>query len=206
MEKTYVINIGRQLGSGGHLIGKKIAEDFGIKFYDKELLYLAARESGFNPELFEQSDEHKGKFRSFFTNFIPFVGSGDIYDNSVSEESLFSLLSDTIQKVAEEESCVIIGRCSEYILREKRRCANIFIHADQPDRVTRIADLKKITFHEAQKIIETCDEHRAAFHDFYSTAPWGVASTYHMSINSSILGIDGTTEYVEEFIRRKLSL
>ncbi|MEG1580138.1 MAG: cytidylate kinase-like family protein [Bacteroidaceae bacterium] len=205
-DNTFVINIGRQLGSGGRIIGKRIAEDLGIRFYDKELIYLAAKESGFSEELFEQNDEQKSMLRSFFSNLIPFVGSGDIYDNQVSEESLFRILSDTIKTAAEQDNCVFIGRCSEYILREKKDCISLFISANDEDRIKRICEYNDVTREMAIKLIHASDKRRAAFHDFYSSGAWGAATTYDCCINSSMLGLDDTTELVKDVIKKRFHL
>ena len=205
-DKKVIISIGRELGSGGRLIGKQIAEDFGLRFYDKELLYLAAKESGFSEELFEKNDEQKGAFRSFFSNLIPFVGGGDIYGNQVSEEALFSILSDTIKNAAEKESCVFIGRCSEYILRDNPSCLSFFISANKEDRIKRVQEYNDVSRDMALKILSSSSKRRAAFHDFYSSKAWGMASTYDFCFNSSVLGIESTTEVIESIIKNHFSL
>lgn len=205
-EKTFVINIGRQLGSGGKEIGLRLAEKLGIPCYDNELLRAAAKESGIDAGNFENSDERKQGTRSFFSNFIPFVGSGDIYGNPISEETLFRIQSDTIKKIAAENSCIFIGRCADYVLRHKRRCANVFISADYADRVKRLCLRRVITAQAAEKLIRQTDAGRARYYNFYSDGTWGSADTYHLCINSSVLGIEGTTEFVAEFIERKLGI
>lgn len=138
--EKFVINIGRQLGSGGRIIGKQLAHDFGIAYFDKEILTMAAKESGICTEIFEKSDEHKGLFHTVFGGIFPFFGSGagDFYNNQISDESLFRIQSEAIRKAAERESCVFIGRCADYVLRDNPRCVNIFISADLNDRVRRI--------------------------------------------------------------------
>lgn len=205
-EKFFVINIGRQLGSGGKQIGLKLAADFEINCYDKELLNRAAQESGLCMDRFEKSDEKKGLLGSFFGNLIPFVGAGDIYNNPISDEGLFRIQSQAIRHIAEEQSCIFIGRCADYILRDKQRCVNIFISAEMEDRIKRMVELHHIDRHTAIRMLETEDEKRASYYNFYSSNTWGVASTYHLCINSSIMGIDDTTEYIKTFIRKKLNL
>ena len=129
--EKFVINIGRQLGSGGRIIGKQLAHDFGIAYFDKEILTMAAKESGICTEIFEKSDEHKGLFRTVFGGIFPFFGSGagDFYNNQISDESLFRIQSEAIRKAAERESCVFIGRCADYVLRDNPRCVNISMTA-----------------------------------------------------------------------------
>ncbi len=206
--EKFVINIGRQLGSGGRAIGKRLARDFGIAYYDKEILAMAADESGISAELFEKSDEHKGTFRTVFSSLFPFFGGGasDIYNNQISDESLFRIQSDAIRKAAERESCIFIGRCADYILRDNPRCVNVFVSADTPDRVRRIMEYAHVDERAAMKMIERGDESRASFYNFYSSGTWGAAATYHLCINSSVLGEDGTTEFIKRFVRLKLGL
>ena len=206
MENTYVINIGRQLGSGGKEIGLRLATMFGIKCYDNELLKQAAKESGIDEGNFEVTDEKKQGTRSFFSNFIPFIGSGDIYGNPISEETLFRIQSQTIRKIAAEESCIFIGRCADYVLRNKKRCANIFISADEADRIKRLSLRRVITAQTAEKLIHQVDDQRSRYYNFYSYGTWGSADTYHLCINSSVFGIEGTTEFVARFIEQKLGI
>ena len=116
--KKIIINVGRQLGSGGLVIARKLAEDFGCSFYDKELLNLAAKESGFSEKFFEQNDEKKGFFRSLFHIHAPFMSDNNFYNNKLSQESLFQFQSDAIRKAAEAGSCVFVGRCADYVLRD----------------------------------------------------------------------------------------
>ncbi|MBO5181588.1 MAG: cytidylate kinase-like family protein [Paraprevotella sp.] len=204
--EKFVINVGRQLGSGGRYIGERLAKAFDIKFYDKELLELAAQESGFNKKFFERTDEEHNLFQQLASAF-PFLNSGiNPYDNMLSSESLFKIQSDAIRKAAEQQSCVFVGRCADYILRDNPRCVNIFISANLNDRIKRICQLTGITETEAEKRIMEGDKRRAAYYNYYSAGEWGKAETYHLCINSSVLGLERTTEYIQEFITQKLML
>ena len=206
MQKHFIINVGRQLGSGGRIIGSRIARDFGIKFYDKELLDLAAQESGFDKRFFERNDEHKGFVRLLYGTFAPIFGSGNPYANQLSDESLFKFQSDAIRKAAAQGSCVFVGRCADYILRDMPGCINIFITARMEDRIARICSRSGITEKEAERLCRAGDEKRAAYYNYYSAKTWGQADAYDLCVNSSLLGIDGTTRLIEEFITRKLEL
>ncbi len=206
IKEKCIINIGRQLGSGGRLIGNRLAKAFNIRFYDKELIDLAVRESGIDKKFFEQNDEQKGFFGAVYNVLAPLSGGLYPYDNQLSQESLFKIQSDAIRKAAQESSCVFVGRCADYVLRDNPRCVNIFISANETDRIKRICKQKGITAHEAQKKITQGDEHRAAYYNYYSTNTWGAADTYHLCINSSVLGIEQTTELLKDFIIRKLNL
>ena len=136
MDFPFVITVGRQLGSGGRKIGKRLAERFGIAYYDKEILSLAAQESGLGTGVFERSDERKGFLRSIAQVVQPFFGGGgSFYDNQLSDENLFTIQSRVIQKVAAERSCVVIGRVADYILRHHPHHINVFITASMSDRV-----------------------------------------------------------------------
>lgn len=206
-QEPFIINIGRQLGSGGHVIGKQLAQDFGISFYDKELLDLAAQESGFNKKFFVRKDERKGFMKLLVSSFAPLLSSSEgPYNNQLSDESLFKFQSDAIRKAAAKSSCVFVGRCADYILRDNPRCVNIFITGNMEDRITRLCDRLKISPEEARKKIINGDESRASYYNYYSAKTWGMADSYHLCINSSALGIDGTTEFVKSFIIKTLKL
>lgn len=208
MKKTepFIINIGRSLGSGGRAIGHILAKEFDIAYYDREILNLAAKESGFCPEVFERSDE-KNRFLRTLGNIIPFFGGGSTYyNNELSNENLFRLQSEAIRKAAADHSCIFIGRCADYVLRDFPRCVNVFITADMADRISSVVKRNGCTENEARSIIERGDKERADFYNFYSSGTWGAASTYHLCINSSVLGIDRTAEYIKQFIIDKLGL
>lgn len=204
--ETFVINIGRQLGSGGRAIGHLLASHFGIAYYDKEIMAMAARESGLCTEIFEKSDERKGIFRSVFGSLFPFLGDGDFYNNQISDESLFRIQSEAIRKAAEAESCIFIGRCADYILRDKKRCVNVFISADREDRIRRVSEFDGITEAAAAKKIDSGDKNRADYYNFYSSGTWGAASTYHLCVNSSLLGIDETARFIIGYVEKALGL
>lgn len=205
MRKHFIVNIGRQLGSGGRIIGSKIAKDFEIKFYDKELLNLAAQESGFDKKFFERNDEHKGFIKVIYSTFSPLLGGGNPYTNQLSDESLFKFQSDAIRKAAAQESCVFVGRCADYILRDMENCINVFITADMSDRIKRVCERHNITEQEAEKRCLAGDEKRASYYNYYSAKTWGNAASYDLCINSSVLGLEETTDLIEDFIMKKLA-
>ena len=202
--KPFVINIGRSLGSGGRAIGHILAKEFGIAYYDREILALAAKESGFCPEVFEKNDE-KNRFLRTLGNIIPFVGGGSTYyNNELSNENLFRIQSAAIRKAADDHSCIFIGRCADYVLRNHERCVNVFITADMQDRIANVMKWNECSAEKAESIIEKGDSERAEFYNFYSSGTWGAASTYHLCINSSVLGIEGTAAFIKEFVIKKL--
>lgn len=202
----FIINIGRSLGSGGRAIGHILAEEFGIDYYDREILTLAAKESGLCAEVFERSDE-KNRFLRTLGNIIPFVGgSSSYYQNELSNENLFRLQSEAIRKAASDHSCIFIGRCADYVLRDFPRCVNVFITADMADRISNVMKNDGCNEEKAREMIEKGDRERADFYNFYSSGTWGAASTYHLCINSSVLGMEGTAQFIKEFIEKKLNL
>lgn len=205
-KEPFVINIGRSLGSGGRAIGHILAKEFGIEYYDREILALAAKESGFCAEVFEKSDE-KNRFFHTLGNIIPFFGgTNSYYHNELSNENLFRIQSEAIRKAADDHSCIFIGRCADYILRDHPRCVNVFIAADTKDRVANICKSTNCTEQQALDMIEKGDSQRADYYNFYSSGTWGAASTYHLCINSSVLGIENTAEFIKEFVIKKLNL
>lgn len=204
--EPFIINIGRSLGSGGRAIGHILAKDFGIAYYDREILNLAAKESGFCAEVFERNDE-KNRFLRTLGNIIPFIGGGaTYYDNELSNENLFRIQSEAIRKAAADHSCIFIGRCADYVLRDNPRCVNVFITANMKDRIASVMKWNNCTAEKAQEIIEKGDSERASFYNFYSSGTWGAASTYHLCINSSVLGIEETAVLIKNFVIQKLKL
>lgn len=204
--EPFIINIGRSLGSGGRAIGHILAKDFDIAYYDREILNLAAKESGFCAEVFERNDE-KNRFLRTLGNIIPFIGGGaTYYDNELSNENLFRIQSEAIRKAAADHSCIFIGRCADYVLRDNPRCVNVFITANMKDRIASVMKWNNCTAEKAQEIIEKGDSERASFYNFYSSGTWGAASTYHLCINSSVLGIEETAVLIKNFVVQKLKL
>lgn len=199
-----IINVGRQIGSGGKVIARMLAERFGCKFYDQELLNLAAKESGFCEEFFRQNDEKKGFFRNLFHMHTPFMNANSFYQNDFSQENLFKLQSDAIRKAAAEGSCVFVGRCADYVLRDNPNSFNVFITADIATRARKVAERKGCTEAEALKRIEHGEAQRAEYYNYYTGKHWGDSRSYHLCINSDILGIEGTALAIEEVINKRL--
>ncbi len=207
MNKDYVITIGRQLGSGGRIIGEKLAAQLGISFYDKELIQIAAQESGLGKEYFEQADEKKRY--SIFGGLFGLRGTiaEEPFSNYyLNNETLFKIQSDVIRKLAEKGSSLFVGRCADYVLSENPRCLNIFISADMNDRIKRIAGIQKMPDDKAKDFIEKTDKKRASYYNYFSNKVWGAAESYHLCINSSILGIDETVKLIRHFAEKRFNL
>ena len=200
-----IICVGRQVGSGGHDIARMLAMDFNAKYYDRELLNLAAKESGFNPELFKKADEKPGKglgAAMIRTVASPFSALSNYYSNSVSNESLFQVQTDIILKKASTESCIIVGRCGDYILRNFPNLLRIFIRADYDDRVKFVCEHDSVTPAKARQIIDKTDNQRSEYHNFYSETNWGDSRAYDICVNSSLLGMEGTADFLLNFARK----
>lgn len=201
-ERKIIINVGRQIGSGGRVIAKMLADDFKCNYYDKELLCLAAKESGFCEEFFEQNDEHRGFLRSMFHLHVPHVSDSNFYQNNFSQEGLFKLQSDAIRKAASEASCVFVGRCADYVLRDYDNVINVFITADMDDRIKHTCERQKCDYDAARKLIENGEKERASYYGYYTGKKWGDSSSYDLCVNSSKLGLRGTADFIGEFVRK----
>ncbi len=206
---NYIVNVGRQLGSGGHEIAEKLAARLNIAFYDKELIRLASEESGLCTEFFEKADEKASQ--SALSNFwgmrFPFIGDGAVASkNCLSNDALFKIQSDVIRRIAEEQSALFVGRCADYILRDHPRCINIFISSSMAERVKRLCAIHHISEEKAEEWIEKADSKRADYYNYYTFKQWGAAASYHLCMDSSQLGVEGTVEFIEGFVRRKLML
>ena len=208
MEGNYVITIGRQLGSGGRETGLKLAGSLGISFYDKELIRLASIESGLNEKVFENADEKK-RFNIFWglSGIHSSTQTPEIYSGYyLSNETLFKIQSDVIRKLAEKTSCLFVGRCADYILNEHPRRLSIFLYADINDRIRRVMEIHRITEKQAQDLIDKTDKQRSSYYNYFSSKLWGSAESYHLCINTSVLGIDETAGFIKHFAEKRFSL
>ncbi len=202
-----IICVGRQLGSGGHDIARMLAMDFGATYYDRELLNLAAKESGFSERFFEQNDERKGFLKSLFNLQSPHAGgSGNIYHSKFSPEGLFQFQSDAIRKAAQQGSCVFVGRCADYVLRDMDNVVNIFITASMEFRISQVSARQHIERTAARKLIEQGEAKRASYYNYYTGKRWGHSESYDLCIDSSILGLQPTEQFIADFIRRRFNI
>ena len=208
MDKHIIINVGRQVCAGGLEIGKLLANEFQAKYYDRELLNLAAKESGFSEEFFKQSDERKGFFRSFL--HLPYLnnwgGGSNFYQDNFSQENLFKFQSDAIIKAAQEGSCVFVGRCADYVLRDFPNVVNVFITAPIESRAQLFMKEKDVTYEEAIRRIQHVESRRASYYNYYTGKQWGHAASYDFCIDSAAIGSQETARLIAEFVRKKLKL
>lgn len=205
MDREIIICVGRQIGSGGRDVARLLAEMFGCKLYDRELLNLAARESGFSEKFFEQNDEHKGFLKSIF-QMHGSIGNGAFYRNEFSQESLFKFQSDAIIKAARESSCVFVGRCADYVLRDMPNKVDVFITADLTDRIRRVMERGGCDEQHARKFIENGESDRSSYYNYYTGKQWGSAGAYDICVNTSRLGVEGTAAFIRDFVLRQCEL
>ena len=198
-----IITIGRQLGCGGHYISEQLAKRLNMPFYDKELLFKAAQLSGLDAELFERVDENvRGQLSSGLFGFrYYFVMEGVPYYGGLSGEELFRIQSDAIKYLSSQGPCLILGRCADYVLRDRNDVFNVFICADEADRMERIAEENKLAMKDARNMMIKSDKQRSIYYDFYTSNEWGFSDSYHVCINTSVFGLDGTVTFLEKMIQ-----
>ena len=202
--KQFVVTIGRQPGSGGKEVAEVLARELGVKVYDKALLQEAAQASGFDASLFEKADECKST--SLFGGIFSIHGSISEYltgGSCIDNDKLFEIQSETICNIAQSESCIIVGRCAEYVLRDHPAMLSIFLTADHADRVQRIMRGENLEHDAAVEFIEKNDKKRRSYHDYYATTLWGDAASYDVCINTSRLGVEGTVEFIKHLIAKR---
>ena len=205
MANNTIITIGRQYGSGGHDIGKQLAEELNVPFYDKALLERAAKDSGLCQEIFENHDEKPTN--SFLYSLVMDTYSLGYTTSSFSEmplnHKIFLAQFDAIKNIAKEGPCVIVGRCADYALADFPNVVNVFPHADLQDRIVRIARRHDLTDAKAKDLIIKTDKRRASYYNYYTSKKWGEAAGYDLSLNTATLGIDGTIHMIREFVAYK---
>lgn len=207
MDQKIILTIGRQFGSGGREIGQKLAKALGIAYYDKELMAVAAKESGLCEEVFEKADERASSGLAYaFTMGYSYMGMFTPYTDILSNDGLFKLQSDAIRTLAEKESCILVGRCADYILRDDPACLSFFIHSSMESRIQRIVERQEVTVEQAKELMNKTDKSRAAYYNYYTNKSWGVVSSYNFSIDASVLGVDETVVFMKSFVERRLSL
>lgn len=202
------INIGRQMGAGGFQLAQKLSKDLGVKMYDKELITLAAKESGFAPAFFAKADEKNvlGLNNSFsLSAFVEAIQTG-FGANYMNGARLFEIQSSVIKKIASEGSTIILGRCADYILRDYQNCFNVFVSADMPDRIARmrtakkINDIDKLSDEKIAALLRKGDKKRASYYGEYSFKTWGSSGSYDLCISSSMFSIDEIASIIEKYI------
>lgn len=203
MDNKFIITIGRQFGSGGREIGEALAKKLGIAYYDKELISIAAKESGVDAEVFSQVDE-RATNSLLYSLSMGLYSFGNSFGNSSDlpvNDRLYILQHQIIKKLADEGSCVIVGRCADYILKDRDNCVNIFIHANIDYRKKRAVEIHDVKPNKAEQIINKTDKVRANYYSFYSGQKWGLAQNYDLCIDSSKLTTDQAVALIESYVK-----
>lgn len=194
-----IYTIGREFGSGGKEIGMALANRLGIKCYDKELLKEASKQSGFCAEIFENHDEKPTSsfLYSLVMDTYSFGGytSAPFLDMPLNHK-VFLAQFDTIKKIAEKESCVIVGRCADYALADNPNCINVFIHADLDYRAERLSQKLNLTVNKARDMIHKTDKQRASYYNYYTSKKWGDSRSYHLTLDSGRIGVEGCVDLI----------
>ena len=203
MATNTIITIGRQYGSGGKEVGIRVAKELGIPFYDKELLQEAAKESGLCENILKNFDEKpRSLLYSIAMDPYAFSFAGGLEGESL-EQRVYLATFDTIRRIADQGSCVIIGRCADYALKDYPNHLSLFIHAPLEVRVQRICKRLNVDADKAKAIIAKTDKRRAAYYEYYSSKKWGAVGSYHFCLDSSYLGLSGTVEMVRAIVDHK---
>jgi len=202
LDKKYVITIARGYGSGGRTIGKMLSKDLGIPYYDRELLRLASDDSGINEQLFAKADEKLQK--SLLFRIAKKAYKGELIppdsDDFVSNDNLFNYQAKIIKELANTESCIIIGRCADYILKDYDNVAKVFVHAPLEDCIKTLVEMTGNSEKEVEKQILSIDKHRAEYYKYYTGRTWNDAKNYDLCLNSSQLGFEKCVEIVKAYL------
>lgn len=204
-EMNTIITIGRQFGSGGREIGKLLADELHIKLYDKEMLAIAAKESGICEELFETHDEKPTN--SFLYSLVMDTYSMGYSPNTFVDmpinHKIFLAQFDAIKKIANQGPCVLVGRCADYALESYDNRVSVFIHADLSARIKRIARIYDLSDAKAKDLILKTDKKRASYYNYYSNKKWADAESYDLCLDSSKLGVRGTADAILSYVEIK---
>lgn len=189
-----IITIGREFGSCGHIIGKKLSEKLGIKYYDKESLAEEARKS-------DKYEELRAFYEEEPVNSLLYVIALDSHSGRQSEVPF-----EFVRQLAEKEDCIIVGRCGNYIFKDNPDMTSVFIHAPQKYRIEKTAEDRNISMAKAERMVEREDKARAGFHKYYANETWNCTDGYQLTIDSSVVGIDGAVELIMDFVDKKASM
>lgn len=198
-DNKILISVGRQFGSGGRQVADALGRKLGLKVYDNELISHAAAESGFSEHLLAKSDEKRRIFS--ISNFLS-SGRYGVPDNYLGDNGMFMIQSQVIRNIAQKESAIFIGRCSDYILRDSE-CLSVFISAPMVHRVKRVSERMGLSTQEAESLVEKKDKSRENYYNYFTFRNWGRADNYHICLDSSVLGIEGSADAIIRFLQAR---
>lgn len=204
MSKKVIVTIARQFGSGGREIGEMVAKSLGFEYHDKSLISLAAEKSGINHEVLKNTDE---KATPSFLYSIAMGGMGMVpfshgmpYDTPINDK-LFVLQSGIIEELAKSNSCVFIGRCADFVLRDFDNVVRVFIYADINKRAEEVAYRNNLPLNEAKSLALKLDKKRANYYGYYTSKKWGRSENYDLMIDTTKIGKEGAAKIIEEFVK-----
>lgn len=202
MDKV-IVTIGRQTGSGGRIVAQKLSQELSIPYYDKEILDDAATRSGMNRQIFEQSDEkrHPSLLYAFAMQSYAYGGVGG--NELPIGTRLYLAQFEAIKSIAAQGSCVLVGRCADYFLRDEKGLVRVFITADYQDRLEHTISERNLSEKAAREFLRKRDKERSAYYDFNTDGKWGAAQNYDLCINTTRVGIDGAVKLIKEFIEMR---
>lgn len=197
-----IITISRQCGSGGHSIGSELAKKLDVPFYDKEIIEMAAKESGFHQEFVEEQGEHmNGSMLFNIAHHVAYAGRGSYKDYQPLQDQLYFTQVKVIKELAEKGPCVIVGRCADYILRDRNDVLNVFIHADMEHKKNHCLERGQFSEENAEDMIRRRDKLRADHYRYYTDEKWGDSTNYHLCMDSSVFGIEKCVSMIENACR-----
>ena len=196
-----IITIGRQFGSGGHEVGRRLAAELGLTLYDKELLKMVAQASNICEQVLEDYDEKPTG--SLLYSIVMDIYPSMNYVGNTLHQQIYQAQYDTIMKLGQKGGCVIVGRAADYILRDNPRLTSVFIHAKDDFRVQRIMEYEHISKDKALDMIAKADKKRASFYNFQTEKKWGQAASYNLTVDTSALGIDGCVTLIRRYLELK---
>ena len=205
--QNYAIAIGRQFGCGGREVGQRVAQLLDINYFDKQLLLEASKASGIHPEMFEAADERTPKFfPSLWPLNLAMAGSTFVGEASTTEDNVYKAQCQVMKELVDRKSCVIVGRTADYVLRDYCKVISVFLHSPIENRVKRIIERGDCDTREAaEKRSYKINKLRAEYYNFYTDKLWGHADSYDLCIDSSLLGIEGTAQFIVDFVKHRLS-
>ena len=197
-----IVTISRQYGSGGRYIGKKLSEKLGIPCYDEKLIDMVAKESGFAQNFVaEKGERMTGSLLFNIASSLSFANNVFSTNNGVTlQDEIYFTQNRIIKELADKGPCVIVGRCADYILREREDCLNVFIFADNESKIERAEKYFNITREEAPAVLKKKDKARANHYKYYTDQEWGMASNYDLCLNSGLIGIEGCVKAIQQVL------
>lgn len=207
MEENFVVTIGREFGSYGGKIGQKLSELLNIPFYDKNIIKEVAKRSGYDEKILKETDERhtNSLLFSIATNIFPRTNNLEDIEKTSFEDKLYVLQKNLIKEFASKGSCVVMGRCANHVLKQRYKCFNIFIYSNMEKRIEYVQNEYHTNEKEAIDIINKMDKKRSSYYNYYTGGKWGSNTDYNLLLNSSVLGIDETAEFLKHYIEIMLN-